>query len=48
MTLRKTDPHANLGRRPQAPIKEGATFDTELQRYVTPNERATMSKQDKK
>ena len=42
----KTDSHAKPGRRPRAPPKEGATFDTELQRYVMPGERrAIMTKQ---
>jgi hypothetical protein len=45
MTTRKPDPHAKPGRRPKAPPKEGATFDTELQRYVMPGER--MTKQEK-
>jgi hypothetical protein len=48
MTARKTDYHANPGRRPRALPKEGATFDTELQRDVMPSERVTMSKQGKK
>jgi hypothetical protein len=39
---------AKPGRRPRAPPKEGATFDTELQRYVMPSERrVTMLKSDK-
>ena len=48
MTARKPNPHEKPGRRPRAPPKEGATFDTELQRYVMPSERITMSKQGKK
>ena len=43
MTVHKADSHGKPGRRPRAPSKEGATFDTELQRYVMPSERATMS-----
>jgi len=47
MTARKPDPHAKPGRRPRA-SKDGATFDTELQRYVMPGERhAAIHKQDK-
>jgi len=39
---------AKPGRRPRAPPKKEATFDTELQRYVMPKERnAVMPKQDK-
>jgi hypothetical protein len=38
MTTRKPDPHAKPGRHPRA-SKDGATFDTELQRYVMPGER---------
>ena len=30
---------AKSGRRPRAPPKREATFDTELQRYVMPGER---------
>jgi hypothetical protein len=45
MTAHKTDHHAKPGRRPRAPPKEEATFDTELQRYVMPGERrVTMTK----
>ncbi len=47
MTAHKTNRHAKRGRRPRAP-KEGATFDTELQRYVMQSERVTMSKQSEK
>ena len=38
MTDHKTDSHDKPGRRPRA-SKEGATFDTELQRYVMLSER---------
>jgi hypothetical protein len=38
---------AKPGRRPRAPPKEEATFDTELQRYVVPSERVTMPKHGK-
>jgi len=38
MTARKSDHHVKPGRRPRASPKEGATFDTELQRYVMPGE----------
>ena len=35
------------GRRPRAPSKKEAIFDTELQRYVMPSERyAAIPKQD--
>ena len=45
MTALKPVPHAKPGRRPSAPPKEEATFDTELQRYVMPGERrVTMTK----
>ena len=47
MTVHKADSHGKPGRRPRA-SKDGATFDTELQRYVMPKERnAAMPKQDK-
>jgi hypothetical protein len=40
---------AKPGRRPRAPPKEEATFDTELQRYVMTSEhRVTTLKQSKK
>ena len=39
MTTNKPDSHVEPGRRPRAPPKEGATFDTEQQRYVMPGER---------
>lgn len=38
MTGHKADSHGKPGRRPRAPPKEEATFDTELQRYVMPGE----------
>jgi len=48
MTVRKSDPHAKPGRRPRV-SKEGATFDTEQQRYFMPGERrATTTKQGEK
>jgi hypothetical protein len=43
----KTDHHDKRGRRPRAPPKEEATFDTELQRYVMPSERAIKHIQKK-
>ena len=40
----KTDGHTKPGRHPRA-LKEEATFDAELQRYVMPGERrVTMTK----
>ena len=47
MTVHKADSRGKPGRRPRAESKEGATFDTELQRYVTPSERVTMSNRAK-
>ena len=48
MTVHKTDSHGKPGRRPRASPKEGATFNTELQRYIMPGEcSTTMTKQDK-
>jgi hypothetical protein len=44
MTVHKADSRGKPGRRPRA-SKDGATFDTELQRYVMPGERrVTMTK----
>ena len=48
MTVHKADRHGKRGRRRRASLKDGATFDPELQRYVMPKERnAAMPKQDK-
>jgi hypothetical protein len=43
----ETDRHAKKCPRAQRVPKEEAIFDTELQRYVMPNERLTMPKQCK-
>ena len=43
----KTDRQDKRGRRPRAPPKEEATFDTDLQRYVMPSERAIKHTQNK-
>jgi hypothetical protein len=48
MSAHKTDGHARRGRRRVHPLKDEATFDTELQRYIMPSERhANMPKQGK-
>ena len=48
MCAHKSDSHVKRGYRRVHPLKDEATFDTELQRYVMPKERNTaMPKQDK-
>jgi hypothetical protein len=44
MIAHKTNPNAKPGRRPRAPPKEEATFDTELQRYVMPGECSALGR----
>ena len=45
MTAQKTDSRTGRGHRRIKPLKDEATFDTELQRYVMPGERrVTMTK----
>jgi hypothetical protein len=48
MTVHNTDGHTERGYRRAKPPKEQAIFDTELQRYIMPNERVAMSKHGKK